>query len=116
MSQPVLLKVYGSLYPASESDRKALALACSSRMPQGSAGEEDAVVLEGDLLRISFEGLFFPADELLAAIAGRLGPEQKGKLDVLDLEAWRLERHVFANGRISQSSAPLNNVLDFSGH
>lgn len=115
MSQPVLLKVYGSLYPANEADRAALALACAGRLPCDSEGEE-AVVLEGDLLRISFEGLCFPVDEMLAALAARLRPEQQGKLDVLDLEAWRLERHSFLNGRITRSAAPLNNVLDFSGH
>lgn len=80
------------------------------------AGEEEAVTLEGDLLRISFEGLYFPVEETLAAVAARLRPDQTGKLDVLDLENWRLERHVFADGRISSGAAPLNNVLDFSGH
>lgn len=113
MNQPVLLKVYGNLYPADADTRDAVAAACEGRMP---AGEDEAVTLEGDLLRISFEGLYFPVEETLGAVAARLTPEQAGKLDVLDLEAWRLERHVFANGRITSGAAPLNNVLDFSGH
>ena len=37
-------------------------------------------------------------------------------IDVLDLENWRLIRHVFEQGRIRTSSAPLNNVLDYAGH
>ena len=113
MSQPVLLKVYGNLFPAQEADREALALACADRVP---AGDGEAVMLEGDLVRISFEGLYFPVDEVLEAFATRLKPAQQGKLDVLDLEAWRLTRHLFAEGRITSRTAPLNNVLDFSGH
>ena len=113
MSQPVLLKVYGNLYPADAADLEALSRASASCVQEGS----DAVVtLAGDLLRISFEGLFFPVDDVLAALAAILKPEQKGKLDVLDLEDWRLTRHLFAEGRISSRSAPPNNVLDFSGH
>lgn len=112
MSQPVLLKVYGNLHPADADLRAAVAGACEERMPAG----EEAVSLEGDLLRISFEGLYFPVEETLAVLGARLRPEQTGKLDVLDLEAWRLERHVFADGRITSGAAPLNNVLDFSGH
>ena len=42
--------------------------------------------------------------------------KHQGKLDVLDLENWRLTRHLFDQGRIRSSSAPLNNVLDYSGH
>ena len=113
MSQPVLLKVYGNLYPADGADLEALARASASCVRDGT---DEVVTLEGDLLRISFEGLFFPEEEVLAALAARLRPEQRGKLDVLDLEAWRLTRHLFADGRITSRAAPLNNVLDFSGH
>ena len=113
MSQPVLLKVYGNLFPADETDREALARACADRVP---AADGEAVLREGDLVRISFEGLYFPAEDVLEAIAARLKPGQQGKLDVLDLEAWRLTRHLFAEGRITSRTAPLNNVLDFSGH
>ena len=41
---------------------------------------------------------------------------QKAEQDLLDLENWRLTRHLFDQGRIRSSSAPLNNVLDYSGH
>ena len=112
MSQPVLLKVYGNLFPADEADREALTQACAGRVP----ADGEAVLCEGDLVRISFEGLYFPVEDVLEAIAARLKPGQQGKLDVLDLEAWRLTRHLFADGRITSRTAPLNNVLDFSGH
>ena len=68
------------------------------------------------MARVSFEGVYFPVDEVLAALARHLRPEHQGKLDVLDLENWRLTRHLFDQGRIRSSSAPLNNVLDYSGH
>lgn len=113
MSQPVLLKVYGNLYPADAAAHAVLARACATCVPDGT---DEVVTLEGDLVRISFEGLFFPVDEVLEALAATLKPEQKGKLDVLDLEAWTLTRHLFADGRIVSRAAPLNNVLDFSGH
>lgn len=113
MSQPVLLKVYGNLFPADEADFTALARAAASCVGEGADGP---VTLTGDLLRISFEGLYFPVEDVLEAVAARLSPQQQGKLDVLDLEAWRLTRHLFAKGRISSRAAPLNNVLDFSGH
>ena len=60
--------------------------------------------------------LFFPVEDVLAVLREHLRPEHKGKLDVLDLEGWRLFRHVFMQGRIDSHSAPLNNVLDYSGH
>ncbi|MDE7240326.1 hypothetical protein [Desulfovibrio sp.] len=113
MSQPVLLKVYGNLYPADAADLEALDRASAGCVQEGA---DEAVTLERDLLRISFEGLFFPVDDVLEAFAAILRPGQKGKLDVLDLEGWRLTRHQFADGRITSRSAPLNNVLDFSGH
>ena len=112
MSQEVLLKVYGHLWPADAELQKALLTACADALPR----EELAVVLEGDLCRLSFEGLYFPEEECLAVLRERIGPGQQGKLDVLDLEAWRLTRHIFTEGRIETGSAPLNNVLAYSGH
>ena len=113
MSQPVLLKVYGNLHPADAADFEALSRASASCVGEGA---EPPVTLAGDRLRISFEGLYFPVDEVLEALAALLKPRQQGKLDVLDLDAWRLTRHLFQDGRITSRSAPLNNVLDFSGH
>ena len=87
---------------------------CADAMPD----ENDLPVLEldGDMARISFEGTYFPLDDVLAALTAHLRAEHLGKLDVLDLEGWRLIRHTFAQGRVDVHSAPLNNVLDYSGH
>ena len=114
MSRDPLLKAYGHVYPVDDSFYAALEQACAEAMPD----EDDIPVLErdGDMARISFEGTYFPLDEVLEVLTAHVQAEHKGKLDVLDLEGWRLIRHTFAQGRVEVHSAPLNNVLDYSGH
>ena len=114
MNRQPLLKVYGHIYPVDDALYAALEAASADALPD----EDDIPVLEreGDMARFSFEGAFFPVEDVLAVLREHLRPEHKGKLDVLDLEGWRLFRHAFVNGRIESHSAPLNNVLDYSGH
>lgn len=114
MNRAPLLKVYGHVYPVTDAFQADLEAACAGAMPDDA--DEPVLCREGDMLRISFEGIYFPVDETLEALKRHLRPEHQGKLDVLDLENWRLVRHVFRRGRIGSSSAPLNNVLDYSGH
>lgn len=110
MSQPVLVKAYGSLWPADEALAQSLGEILSRAVPPG------AVELEGDLLRLSFEGVWLPAEEILEEIAKGLKLESKGRLDLIDIENWRLKRSEFLEGRVRSRSAPLNSVLDYSGH
>ena len=110
----VLVKVYGNLWPAPDGLLASLEPLCAQAMTQEDDGIP-RVCQEGDLLRISFEGLYFPVEDVLEAIAAVLTPVQKGKLDVLDMDNWRLERHLFTNGTIERKSISLNNVLDYSG-
>ena len=112
MSQEVLLKIYGHIWPAGPDLHEALLTACADALP----AEELSVTLDGDLCCLSFEGVYFPLQECLAVLQEGIRPEHQGKLDVLDLEAWQLTRHQFVAGRIETSSAPLNNVLAYSGH
>ena len=114
MSRQPLLKVYGHIYPVDNALYAALENACADAMPD----EDDIPVLErdGDMARFSFEGTYFPIDEVLAALTAHLRPEHQGKLDVLDMEGWQLMRHTFTQGRMDAHRAPLNNVLDYSGH
>ena len=114
MSRQPLLKIYGHIYPADDALYAALAKACADALPD----DDDIPVLErdGDMARISFEGTYFPLDEVLLALTTHILPAHKGKLDVLDMEGWKLTRHVLAGGSVHSSSAPLNNVLDYSGH
>lgn len=114
MTRQPLLKVYGHVYPVSQTFFADLAQACVTALPDDA--DEPVLTQEGDMARFSFEGSYFPVEEALEALTRHLRPEHQGKLDVLDLENWRLVRHVFARGRVTSSSAPLNNVLDHSGH
>lgn len=111
MSQPVLLKVYGNFCPANNLLFEHLAKACAKAVSM----EQPVVFLEGDLLRISFEGIYFPVDEVLKVFQDFSTPDMQGKLDYLDLENWTMSRYIFKNGKISSGSVSLNNVLDYSG-
>lgn len=108
-----LLKAYGHVYPANPALESALQTALADALPDN----DDVPLLErdGDMLRISFEGSYFPEDEVVQTLKTAPGPLE-GKLDVLDLESWRLTRHAFRGGTLHTSAAPLNNVLDYSGH
>lgn len=113
----ILCKVYAGLSSADEPLRAAVENAARSAVGR----DEDWLFLDGDnLLRISFEGIYFPLEEVLEALDGNLTPEAEGKLDYLDLEAWTLERHIFqaAPGTPRRTSATrsLNHVLAYSGH
>lgn len=113
MSQPVLIKVYGAFAPASDKLQNGLDAVASLGM--GTHTEGEAVSRLGEWLRISFEGIWFPLDELKTFLESFSGAALRGKLDYLDLENWRLTRLEFLNGELRVSSAPLNNVLDYSG-
>lgn len=108
--QPIIIKAYANLFPASKEQKNILANICAQAIPSASCERED------NLLRVSFEGVYFPADEFLAAIATSLSQSQTGKLDMLDLEAWRLDRYLFQDGKIIHKASPLNDVLAYSGH
>ena len=72
--------------------------------------------LEGDTLRISWEGLYFPLEDVLSALAATLGSGSEGKLDYIDLEEWTLTRYVPGTNGFQASKRDLNQVLDYSGH
>ena len=109
-----MVKAYGHVYPVTP----ALYAALESALHDALNDDEDVPLLcqEGDMARISMEGSYFPEDEVVEAFRAHLTPDMQGKLDVLDMDGWRLTRHVFTGGQVKSSSAPLNNVLDYSGH
>lgn len=108
----ILVKVYGAFHPAGNATFDAVAASGRDAMGQ----EEDWLFLEGDMLRISFEGHYFPLDEALEALKAALPKEAEGRLDYLDLEAWTLTRHVLQSGKLAVSCRSLNHVLDYAGH
>lgn len=113
MSQPDLVKVYGNLYPVQHGLLAALRSLSPLLLPKP---DESPFQEENGLLAISFEGVFFPLEEALLAIKKGLDTAQKGKLDYLDLENWRMIRYLIENGEIARREAPLNNILAYSGH
>lgn len=114
MAQPVLIKVYGNIWPADKDFYDSIVRISRDSIPTGN--DPPIVEFSGDLIKISFEGIYFPTEEILNFMQKNINPMQKGKLDILDLEDWTLTRYTFINGKISINSAPLNNVLDYSGH
>lgn len=111
MSQPVLIKVYGNLFPADEAILQALLPIASLASPQESA----PIILEGDLLLISFEGVYFPLEDLVECLKGLLKSGMEGKIDFLDIENWKMTRYLIGDGKISHNSVGLNHVMDYSG-
>ena len=111
MSRP-LVKVYAAFLHAD-----ARVLAAVEKAGREAMGHEDAwLFLEDDLLRISWEGVYFPLEEVLQALAATLAQNAGGKLDYLDLEDWTLTRCIPHNGVFQCSKRSLNHVLDYSGH
>ena len=108
----ILIKVYAGLHPADA--------ACAEAVRQaGSAALHDSgdvwLFHEGDVLRISFEGLYFPEDEVLAALEACLPAHAQGKMDVLDMEGWELRRYAREGGSFRLSRRGLNHVLEYAG-
>lgn len=104
--KPVIVKAYGGLSPAT---KEALA-AVQSVLRDWYISE--AAELSGDLLRISYEGDFFPHAEVAEAVKPFLCPESEGRLDILDFEAWTLCRYFFSYGHLRCHTATLNKALE----
>lgn len=111
MSQPVLVKVYGGLKPVSGPLRDNISHILAAACPPENA----SLSCTGDMCAISFEGIYFPLGEFLAEIRQNADEETKGRLDVLDLENWKLCRHEINGREINTRCNGLNNALDYSG-
>ena len=103
-----LVKVYAAFLHADDRVLAAVEMAGQSAMGH----EAPWLFLEDGVLRISWEGVYFPLEEIL----GALSSNTEGKLDYLDLEDWTLTRCVPRNGGFHCSKRSLNHVLDYSGH
>ena len=112
---PVQLKVYGHIYPAQTKLERDLAMVLQSAIQDTLSLDVPLLERENDLVRISFEGLYFPVDEVIEVIAKHITPDQQGKLDVLDIEHWQMTRYFFEQGQITSRTTSLNQVMDYSG-
>jgi len=108
----VLVKVYADLHPAEAACADFVRQAASAAIHDNG---EAWLFHERNLLRISFEGLYFPENEVIAALAACLPAHAQGKMDVLDLEGWELRRYAREDGTFRLSSRGLNEVLDYAG-
>ncbi len=54
--------------------------------------QEEIFELEENILQIHHEGEYFPEDEVATCLATLIDDSSKGKLDIIDLEAWTLKR------------------------
>lgn len=114
----IIAKTYAAFSPAGEQCRLAVQEAGTAAV----GASPPWLFLEGDLLRISWEGMFFPLDDVLEALTRCLPPGAEGRLDHLDLEAWTLTRCLFhrdadaKHGEFAVTTRSLNHVLDYSGH
>lgn len=104
------VNVFGHLTPASP------AMLEAARAVLTSWQLEAELSLEGDVLRLAFEGVYFPGEELRDALQPELQRECGGKIDVIDRESWTLTRHLCTNGTWHTFTVGLNHVLDYSGH
>ncbi|MBQ7608016.1 MAG: hypothetical protein IJU76_08625 [Desulfovibrionaceae bacterium] len=111
----VLLKVYGHIYPADRRLEQALADALTGAITDPISDDIPLISRNKDMLTISFEGITFPEEEVIAIVKAQHTSEQKGRLDVLDIDNWRMRRYTIDAQGVFLRSAPLNNVLDYSG-
>lgn len=104
-----IVKVYGSVHPAGPDLAEAVHTVLSPW------GLDRSAELEGDLLRFSHEGVFFPLDDVLDVLSPFLGVGVAGRIDYIDLEAWTLTRFRIEGKAIVKSIRGLNDVLAYSG-
>ena len=106
------IKVYAAFTPVTASMAEELA-----SLGAQAITEEDApwTWVEGDTLRISFEGVYFPVEDVVEALEANLPPACNGKLDVLLLDDWELHRYVWQGGAFVLGKRSLNHVLSYSG-
>lgn len=113
MSTRTLVKVYGNISSASPELMHALEPVARQALP---TPDDPVLEQDGDMLRIHFEGICFPLEEFLEVVLLHLSKKSLGKVDYIDLDAWKLHRHIIEGKSIRASSVSLNNVLDYSGH
>ena len=52
------------------------------------------------MVLLSFEGIYFPWEEAAGAIRSHITKDSTGKMDVLDMENWRITRFFIKDGTV----------------
>ncbi len=101
------MKAYGNLYPIPENS-----LERAEQILQ-SWNIDEAVFYEKDMLRFSFEGDYFPCDEIAELLKEFHTNGVQGKLDCIDIEEWLLTRHSYkVDGTYHSNTATLDKALE----
>ncbi|MFV0423495.1 hypothetical protein [Oleidesulfovibrio sp.] len=107
----ILIKVYGNLRPVTASFAEQL----QAEQPEKEDGTE-ALELDGDMLLFSFEGMYYPIDEVVDIVKAGLTAAMEGKIDYIDMDEWTLTRYTISKGTITHATRSLNHVMAYSGH
>lgn len=109
----ILIKVYANIYPANQELYNTLTSELSGVYNEHDLDIE-VVEIENDLVRISFEGIYFPIEEVIDIIKHFLTISTQGKVDYIDIEAWRLTRYIIKGTCITARSNSLNAIMDYA--
>ncbi len=105
------VKIYGHLYPVPEECFKMALDVVNSWHLKDDFGE--IVEYTKDMINISYEGDFFPCDEIIEILKSFHNETTQGKLDCINVEKWTLNRHFFELGKeYRQNTASLNHALE----
>lgn len=104
------INVFGNLTPATRDMLDAAQVVLTSWQL------ETDLSLEEGVLRLTFEGVTFPGEDVCDALLPLLAVDTTGKIDIIDREDWTLTRHLFRRGTYQTFVVDLNHVLDYSGH
>ncbi len=108
--RPILVKVYGNLFPV---PRECYSLCEAVLQAWNLEDIEDILFYEKDMVRFSFEGDFFPCDEIVEVLKSFDNSQTEGKLDCIDVEEWTLTRHFFKKDEEYRvNTASLNHALE----
>ncbi len=115
----IIIKAFGYLEPVNEVCLQELHNLCSSWYL-----DENIFRLEDNGLHIYHEGEYFPHEDITEILAKYLQQESLGKLDIIDYEAWTLQRYFFEfsyqkeedlkKGKIYSRSSSLDHALEAS--
>ncbi len=108
------VKVYGHLYPVEEECyTRALAIINTWNLVDDFG---EIIEYNKDMINISYEGDYFPCDEIVELLNSYHNALTQGKLDCINIEKWTLNRHFFNLGeKHRQNTASLNNALEKQG-
>lgn len=115
----IIIKAFGYFEPAAEECLQELHSLC-----QAWYLDEQVFTLQGNGLHIYHEGEYFPDEEVSAVLAKYLTENSRGKLDIIDYEAWKLRRYFLemqyqrmedlAKGIVYSRSSSLDYALEAS--